>query len=333
LFVLLDDAIKQATDFCESIGVRIDKLLKTTDVFKNVEQFKQYADLLLTKDEWRKAFAVYENTLSSLYEASKPEILKKPDVVRTVAVFQYLRGVIDAVIEQTDIEAVGKRVGELLDESVVVAKESNDLTRGYGILKRSRKWDLSRIDFDELRRDFKGAAYRNIEIADLRAFIERKLEQMLKQNRNRADFAQRLQEIIDEYNAGGTSNESYFEELLKFTKELKAEEERHTREGLTEDELEMFDLLKKDKMTKEETQKVKLAAKALLHRLREEAPPVLVQDWFKDGQSRKVVRSAVEGVLDAQLPASYDRVLFRKKCDDVLDMMLDYASHGLKWAA
>jgi type I restriction enzyme, R subunit len=333
LFVLLDDAIKQAADFCGSVGVRIDKLLKTTDVFKNVEQFKQYADILLTKDDWRKAFAVYENTLSGLYEASKPEILKKPDVVRTIAVFQYLRGVIDAVIEQTDIEAVGRRVGELLDESVVVAKESNDLARGYGILKRGKKWDLSRIDFEELKRDFKGAAYRNIEIADLRAFIQRKLEQMLKQNRTRAEFAQRLQEIIDQYNAGGTSNENYFDELLKFTKELKAEDERHTREGLTEDELELFDLLKKDKMTKEETQKVKLAAKALLHRLREEAPPVLVQDWFKDGQTRKVVRSAVEGVLDAQLPSSYDRVLFRKKCDDVLEMMLDYASHGLKWAA
>ena len=44
--------------------------------------------------------------------------------------------------------------------------------------------------------------------------------------------------------------------------------------------------MKKDKMTKEETQKVRLAAKSLLHRLREESPKVLVQDWFKDGQSK-----------------------------------------------
>jgi type I restriction enzyme R subunit len=86
-------------------------------------------------------------------------------------------------------------------------------------------------------------------------------------------------------------------------------------------------------MTKDEIQKVKLAAKALLRRLREESPPVLIQDWFKDQQSRKVVRSAVEDVLDKNLPNTYDRVLFRKKCDGVLDMMLDYASHGLKWAA
>ena len=68
LFVLLDDAITQATNFAESVGVRIGKLLKTTDVFKNVEQFKEYADILLTKDEWRQTFYVYENTLVVLEE-------------------------------------------------------------------------------------------------------------------------------------------------------------------------------------------------------------------------------------------------------------------------
>jgi type I restriction enzyme R subunit len=127
--------------------------------------------------------------------------------------------------------------------------------------------------------------------------------------------------------------ESHFEDLLKFTEELKAEDERHIREGLSEDELELFDLLKKDKMTQEETQKVKLAAKKLLHRLVEEKPKVLVQDWFKDSQTKEIVRSAVEDVLHQTLPESYDRVLFKQKCERVLDVMLDYASHGSKWAA
>ena len=63
-------------------------------------------------------------------------------------------------------------------------------------------------------------------------------------------------------------------------------------------------------MTKEETQKVRLAAKSLLHRLREETPKVLVQDWFKDAQSKLRVRSAVETVLNTHLPESYDRAVF-----------------------
>ena len=77
---------------------------------------------------------------------------------------------------------------------------------------------------------------------------------------------------------------------------------------------------------------VRLAAKSLLHRLLEEHPRVLVQDWYKDGQSKRKVLSAVEEVLHTNLPESYDRVLFKEKCDNVFYLMLDYASHGRKWA-
>jgi type I restriction enzyme R subunit len=41
----------------------------------------------------------------------------------------------------------------------------------------------------------------------------------------------------------------------------------------------------------------------------------------------------VEQVLDINLPASYDRVLFKEKCDHVFEMVLDYAGNGRKWAA
>jgi len=156
---------------------------------------------------------------------------------------------------------------------------------------------------------------------------------MLKQNATRTDFATRLQGIIDDYNAGSSSADNYFEELVRFAKDLKEESERHIREDLTEDELELFDLLKKDKMNNEETQKVRLAAKSLLHRLREQHPKVLVQDWFKDVQSKGRVRSTVESVLDTHLPMSYGRTLFTEKCNGVFELMLNYASQGLKWAA
>lgn len=336
LFKLLDDAITQGKEFCREKDIDLDLLLLGTDVFKNVGKFNSYADILLSQDEWRKGFTVYENTISSLYEACKPEILSSP-VVRTVAVFQYLRGVVDAIVEQKDIDAVSLRVGELLDESLVVDRaraigeeEGHDKWR---ITQSGKTWDLSGLDFEKLKEEFQRAKYKNIEIADLRAFIQHKLDQMLQQNATRADFAQRLQTIIDTYNAGSSSADNYFDELVKFTKDLKEESERHIREGLTEDELEIFDLLKKDKMTKEETQKVRLAAKSVLHRLQKGKPKVLVQDWFKDSQTKHKVQSAVEDVLNKHLPDSYDRVLFKTKCDTVFDLMLDYAGRGLKWAA
>jgi len=330
LFKLLDEAIEQGTAFCSELSIDVPNLLQSSDVFKNVDAFDEYANKLLEKDDWRKGFAVYENTITSLYEACKPEILGTP-AVRSVAVFQYLRGVVDAIIEQKDLDAVAIRVSELLDESLVVDGKLPGKPE-FRITQSGKTWDLSRINFEKLKEDFKQSKYKNIEIADLRAFINHKLEQMLKQNATRTDFATRLQGIIDSYNAGSSSADNYFDELVRFTKDLKVESERHIREGLTEDELELFDLMKKDKMTQEETQKVRLAARSLLHRLREESPNVLVTDWFKDVQSRSRVRSAVESVLDKHLPSSYERIVFTEKCNNVFDLMVNYASQGTKWA-
>lgn len=336
LFRLLDDAIEQGLAFCHEKEVALREVLGGDDVFEKLGRFNIFANALLANDEWRKGFNVYENTISSLYEACKPEVLGRGKG-REVAAFQYLRGVIDSLIEQKDIDAISLKIAELLDESVVVndaeAFKARQYNAEYQIIQKGKTWDLSKINFDKLREEFKQATYKNIEIADLRAFLQHKIELMLQQNATRTDFAQRLQQIIDAYNSGGSATENSFEELVKFAEELRAEEERHIREGLTEDELEVFDLLKKDKMTQEETQNVRLAAKSLLHRLLEEQPKVLVQDWYKDTQTQKQVRSAVEQVLDSNLPESYDRVLFREKCDNVFYLMLDYASHGRKWAA
>ena len=336
LIKLLDDSIDQGFRFCEEKGISFENILKDKDVFKNINQFKEFADVLLSKDDLRKEFFVYENTITGLYEASKPDKLAST-VVRSVAAFQFLRGVIESIIEQTDIDKAAKRIGALLDESLIVEKSENmavhDQSAEYQIVQKGKTWDLSKINFDKLNEEFKQTKYKNIEIADLRAFIEHKLEVMLDQNSTRSDFAQRLQEIVDGYNSGASSTENYFEDLMKFTQEMKGEDERHVREGLTEDELELFDLIKKEKMTEAETQKAKLAAKSLIRRLLEEHPKVLVQDWFKDTQTQRAVRSAVEKVLDENLPDTYDRVTFKEKCDNLFELIVDYASRGRKWAA
>ncbi len=120
--------------------------------------------------------------------------------------------------------------------------------------------------------------------------------------------------------------------LVDFAENLQKESERHVREGLTENELELFDLLKKDHMTVEETQKVKLAAKYLLERLLSTQPKVLVQDWYKNDQSQRQVKSTVENVLDQTLPTSYKRAIFKAKCDKVFDLIYALSSTGQKWA-
>ena len=86
-----------------------------------------------------------------------------------------------------------------------------------------------------------------------------------------------MQEIIDKYNSWSSSADAYYEDLVQYVGNIREESERHIREGLSENELEIYDLLKKDKLTKAEEQRVKLAAKDLIIRLLEGHPKVLVK--------------------------------------------------------
>jgi type I restriction enzyme R subunit len=160
-----------------------------------------------------------------------------------------------SLTNQTSTQSL--RVGELLDESLVADESIGAKDEGskYQIKQSGKTWDLSKLDFEKLQEEFHAAPHENIEIADLRAFIQKKVDQMLKQNATRVDFATRLQAIIDRYNSGSSLTDNYFTELVKFIQELQTEAARHVLEGLTEDELELFDLIKKDKMTKRRPKK------------------------------------------------------------------------------
>ena len=330
LFKLLDDAIQLGLGFCHERDIPLEAVLDIEEVFTNLEKFQAFANTLLSKDEWRKGFAVHENTISALYEACKPEIYSQPR--KLVFVFQYLREVLDAIIARQDVEAVSLKISALLDESVVTAdKNIGDKKPEYQIVQTGKTWNLSKLDFEKLKTEFERAPYKNIEIADLRAFIEIKLAQMLERNITRIDFAERYQRIVERYNAGGSATDIIYEEMLNFGRDLSEEDERHIREGLTETELELFDLMKKEKMTKAEEQALKNAAHLLLKRLQEEKPVVLVQDWHKDQQSQVRVKTAIETVLDKTIPDSYDKPTFKQVCERIYNLFFEKANRGMAW--
>ena len=166
----------------------------------------------------------------------------------------------------------------------------------------------------------------------MRAFIQRKIQQMLKTNQSRVNFADKYKEIVDNYNSGATAKEEFFEDLRKFAQDLQEEDKRHLREGLTEDELEIFDLLVKEQLTKDEEKQVKLASKDLIAKLVNASPRVLVNEWWRDPQTKARVKSLIEDVLDSDLPESYDRVAFNRKVTDVFDLVQRLARNDEKWA-
>lgn len=328
LFALLDNTLTEAITFCKEHGVNIEEISVGDHAFKKLDQFNTFANILLKNDETSKAFAIHENLISTLAEACKPEIYKQPRPL--VGVFAYLRGVMDMYQKsgnEDGLESARQRFAEIMDQSIS-AQQVVDGKGSYKIIDQSQVWDLSKSDFDKLRAEFAQREYPALEIADLRRFLQEKLAALLIQNVTRRSFAERLQEIIDRYNAGGSATENIYSELLEFTQALKEEEERHIREGLTEAELELYDLLKKDKLNQVEEQAVKNAAQTLFKRLKEEQPKVLVPDWYRNDQSSERVKAAIRETLNKTLPESYDREIFTRTLDTAYNHLYSSATRG-----
>lgn len=81
-----------------------------------------------------------------------------------------------------------------------------------------------------------------------------------------------------------------------------------------EEELAVFDLLKKPELNKKEIQQIKLASKDLLIKLKKEK---LVLDWRRKQQTRADVFITIEKILDEMLPRSYPPDLYQQKCTTV----------------
>ncbi|WP_312764481.1 type I restriction endonuclease subunit R [Epilithonimonas sp.] len=336
LYVLLNETIETCISFCNNLGINLNEIVQSEETFSKLELFNSYADILLGNDNLRKEFNVYDNTAYGLYEACRPNILQFKDRYKIVEVIHYLRGVCDSHIGEANIANAENRITELLDQSVLATDEAKEnLSQNFNykssIQGYKKELNLATLNFDKLREEFATKKYKNIEISDLKAFLESKLLQMLSENTTRISFLEKFQAIVDRYNSGGRLTEDYYSELLEIAGELNQEGLRAKREGLTEAEQEIFDLILKDTLTKKEKQQVKLAAKNLLMRLKEEKPVVLIQDWFRDTQSQIKVKSAIEMVLDSLLPESYNRTDFSSVSDKVYNHILVQASMGYGW--
>lgn len=334
LFDLLKQAIQEAEEFCLPLEIELGLVLDLGDTFEEIGLFEAFADKLLANDDNKKNFFVYSNTLESLYEACKPDINKRKSEFELLEVLRYLRKIVDRKKFKGDLESARAKYADIIDQSITTLEEAEEEKSGFEI-KKSRVIDISKFDFDKLREKFKQAEFKHIEIADLKLFIEDKLEKLINQNVTRLNFAEKLQRIIDEYNSGSLTVENYFEDLIDFSKQLRKEEERHIRENLTADELELFDLIRQTNknLTRKEEQLVKLAAKELLKRLKEEKDKLLVTDWYKDEVAKLTVLKFVKTELNKDLPESYLPPVFEETCNKVVDHLQRLEEMGRNWAA
>jgi type I restriction enzyme R subunit len=140
-------------------------------------------------------------------------------------------------------------------------------------------------------------------------------------NRTRADFAEKFESLIESYNAGSRSIEELFEELVKLSRNLSEEQERHVRENMTEEELVVFDILTRPapELTTEERAEVKKVARELLSHLKQ----LLVLNWRQKSTARSQLKLAIEDALDSGLPRAYTPELYKQKCSAVFEYVYE----------
>jgi len=86
--------------------------------------------------------------------------------------------------------------------------------------------------------------------------------------------------------------------LMALAKDLSIEEQRSVKEGLSEEELAVFDLLVKEDLNPNEVASIKGASHELLTNLK----PLLVPHWRDFEANRSGVKVAISDLLFAKLP-------------------------------
>ena len=94
--------------------------------------------------------------------------------------------------------------------------------------------------------------------------------------------------------------EETFAKLVDLAKNLDAEQRRAAEEGLSDDELALFDLLFKENISKADRERLKQASKVLLASLRELLQPI--HDWTQNTATQAEVKVFILDNLWEALP-------------------------------
>ena len=305
-------AILDATSFCLMHGIHLDEIeIEPTANFAQAGAIQAAADRLMAPETIKRDFLALEALVSSLYRAVKPDPVAVEFAQRCgclAAIAMCIRN----VTEPPDISHIMQGIQDLLDESIAAEPfKIRQATSAYGQI------DLSKINFEALRKRFESKKPSNTDVERLKAAVKARLERMVRLNPTRADYLEKFQELIESYNSGSRNIEETFKELLALTAILSEEQMRHVRENMPEEEQTIFDILTRPapELTTEERDQVKKVAHMLLEKLHK----LLVLGWRQKIATRARVKIEIENALDEGLPRAYSKEIYESKCSAIFD--------------
>ena len=286
LLVELDEAIGLVQGFLAQRGAPLEEILKKTGFERNaaIVSAKEAAD---ENDESRKRFEmmcreVFRKFRSCINVPGVNDRRQPRDAINII--YKSLQD--DR--EKADITDIIRQLHAVVDAAVTLHRGPDADTTLY---------DISKIDFEQLRREFQRTPAPKTTVQNLRQAVENRLQRLLRQNPMRTDFQRRYEAIVAEYNQekDRLTIEKTFEVLLRFVQELDDESSRAIREGLDEESLAVFDLLKKPDLSAEDFPRIKKVAADLLAMLK--AEKLRIDQWREKETTRDAVRLAIRDFL------------------------------------
>ncbi len=264
--------------------------------FPRIRGLRDAVEAVYTSDETKRRFEILARQVFARFKSLLPE----PAAYAWAERHDNIEAIYRKLSERrdtADVTALLKELHRIVNEAIRTEAPGSDEAEGA-------LYDLSRINMEKLREEFAKKVRRKATVLqDIREIVERKLADMLAHNPMRMNYQLKYEEIVAGYNSekDRVTVEETFRRLTELVEELDAEQRRAVEEGLSEDELAMFDLLRKDGLRRTERESVKQASRELLAAV-EARLAGLDRFWAKE-QTKAEVEVLIRDRVHASLPS------------------------------
>ena len=291
--------------------------------FERIKGLKDAVEAVYTSDEGKRRFEALARQVFARFRA----LLMEPSVFPYAERHDNIEAIYKKLTERrdsADVTELLKELHRIVNEAIRTQSPGDDQAEGL-------TFDLSQIDMEKLREEFaKKVRHKATALQDIRDIVEQKLAEMLARNPSRMDYQQRYEEIVAAYNSekDRVTIEETFRRLTELMDELDAEQKRAVEEGLSEDELALFDLLKKDSLRRADRERVKQASRDLLAAIKARLSD-LDRFWEKEQTKAEVQVFILDEVFTSLPTPPFTEEEMKAGASDVYDHVWQQAVGGV----
>lgn len=321
LVKILQQIFLETDLFLKNKKIDLNIITQQKDNFKSTQLFGLAVEAILENNNSKDEFLELASKLKVLLKAILPDARAEEYIqkIRIISIIALKIAEVSSSISPEQIEIEKRKIAEL--SLKVTELFDNSISIDDYEIKDLEPFDLSQIDFEELKIKFVKNDKKKITLENLKSSVRKKIKKLIEINPTKKSYDEKFEELVNNYNSRDIDAEKFLIELINLSQNLTLEENRHLRENLSKDELVVFDILTKPepKLNQNEIEIVKSVAKDLLKKLKQEK---LVLDWKKEQSSRAKVKNAIKEVCD-KLPKTYDEI-YQNKCEDLYLYFYDY---------